>query len=51
MLALIFALQFLVMFMLWRGRTKSAHWLFWATLLLTAFWFKHHVTEPLPLAF
>ena len=44
-LFLIFAV---VMLLAWFGKKKPAVVLFLINIVLCIFWFKHHVTDPLP---
>lgn len=45
MMALLFALLLITMLLAWLGKRKWAITLFVVALILTVFWFSHHITS------
>lgn len=46
-IALLFALLLVCMLLAWRGQRNPALILFGVTMVLSAYWFKFHATDPL----
>ena len=51
MMSLLFLLIFIAYLLIHFDRRKAAMGLFFGTLLLSALWFWHHITDPLQLYF
>ncbi len=47
MMAVLFLLYVITMVLAWYGRKRESIYLFVITLVLSALWFWHHISDPL----